>query len=361
MKIDLVIGSLTGGGAERVVVLIANYLSERGYDIKIIIFNEKVDYELSDSISLVTLTKGTIKNQSLNRLLNLVRYYKVKDNRPDLTFSFITRNNFIAILSSKLYGMPVVACEHNNYLYDQKPVIFSKLTKKYVYRFADKLTVLTKFDLPFYKKHGVKAQILPNPTTFNVPKDHNEHRENVILAIGVLDRIWEKGFDTLIELIAPILIKNDTWQLEFVGKGETGKKFLKNLAIEKGIEDRVSFLGFRKDVAALMMKSAIFILPSRNEGLPMVLLEAMSQGMACIAFDCRTGPSDIIEHEVDGILVEDQNKKDMQEELQQLIDDENLRIQLGRKAMVSIQNFSIENIGNQWMSLIEEVLAKKNN
>ena len=104
-----------------------------------------------------------------------------------------------------------------------------------------------------------------------------------------------------------------------------------------------------------MQKSEIFILPSRFEGLPMVLLEALSQGLACVAYDCKTGPSDIIEHGKNGILVEDQNIQIMQQELKKLINNPTLRKELRINGVKSLDKFSIENIGKSWEGLFNEL------
>src|SRR5690606_39054963 len=120
------------------------------------------------------------------------------------------------------------------------------------------------------------------------------------------------------------------------GGGENGMKYLKALVKKYDIENQVTFTGFRKDVKTLMQESEIFILPSRFEGLPMVLLEAMSQGMACIAYDCKTGSSDIIEHNINGLLIEDQKIIAMQLGLEKLIQDKQFRKKLGSNAQKSI-------------------------
>jgi glycosyltransferase involved in cell wall biosynthesis len=161
------------------------------------------------------------------------------------------------------------------------------------------------------------------------------------------------------EIVSPILKKNKHWKLKFVGGGEKGRVFLENLAKEKGIEDAVVFTGFRDDVADIMKESDIFVLSSRIEGMPMVLLEAMSQGMACIAYNCKTGPADIIESRFDGLLIEDQDKEAMRQNLQLLIDDEDLRNRLRANAVNSVEKFSIESIGGQWIKLLDSVVTHK--
>src|SRR5690606_31234204 len=110
----------------------------------------------------------------------------------------------------------------------------------------------------------------------------------------------------------PIFRDHKEWVLKVVGGGDKGLDYLNQLAVKYSIKNQIIFTGFRKDVNSIMRESEIFILSSRFEGLPMVLLEAMSQGMACIAYDCKTGPADIIEHGKNGLLINDQDIKAMQ-------------------------------------------------
>ena len=106
-----------------------------------------------------------------------------------------------------------------------------------------------------------------------------------------------------------------------------------------------------------MYESSIFILPSRFEGLPMVLLEAMSQGMACIAYNCKTGPSDIIENNINGLLIEDQNIPEMQDGLKKLLSNESLRLNLANEGIKSLNKYDIETITKQYESLFNEIVS----
>ena len=86
----------------------------------------------------------------------------------------------------------------------------------------------------------------------------------------------------------------------------------------------------------------------------MVLLEAMSQGMACIAYDCKTGPAEMIDNNFNGLLIEDQNEEEMKKGLSRLIDSETLRIELGKNAIKSLQKYDIDNVSNLWTKLFKE-------
>lgn len=354
MKIDFAISSLTTGGGERVLVTIANNLVNRGNKVRVITFIEPVEYDINSKIELVKLHSGNFKNQTLRYIVELFKYYKNKNNRPDVIISFMTQTSLSVILVAKLLGIKVIASEHTSHIRTSTNKRIVNFTRKYVYRLADYITILTKFDLEFYKTHRVNTVVLPNPCSFkntNTPKDN---KDKIILAVGALHKYYIKGFDNLFPIVQPILHKHKDWKLMVVGEtNNEGYPFLKKLAKDLNIDNQVVFTGLRNDVKAIMANSEIFVLSSRNEGLPMVLIEAMSQDMCCIAFDCISGPSDIIDHDVNGILIENQNYTEMTKNLAQLIENPKLRLALSSKANTIIAKFDEDLVCDKWEELIK--------
>ncbi|WP_340063258.1 glycosyltransferase family 4 protein [Ascidiimonas aurantiaca] len=359
MKIDFIISSLRGGGAERVLTLLATHFAEsQTYDVTVITINRGEEYELPSYIKRQKLSGGIIPNHTIRSFVNLTRYYARKKNRPDVIISFITLTNLIVIPVARLYNINIIATEHNSYLRVMPPLFLSNFTRKYLYRKANFVTVLTSFDLDFYQKYKAPVVVMPNPCTFKPQETYNTQRDKVILAVGKLDRYHHKGFDNLIPFIAPVLKANPEWTLKIAGSGDTGLKLLKELVEEHELEDQVVFLGFVSNISEIMNQSAVFILSSRFEGLPMVLLEAMSQGMASIAYNCQTGPSDIISDGKTGILVTDQDAEEMQQKLGELINDEKRIHELGTNALQALENFSIESVAKKYEVLFEKMVKK---
>ena len=358
-KIDFIIPALSGGGAERVMAILANNFVGRGYEVSVLSFNESAEgddsYDLDPKIDRIKLHDGRFNNHKIRSLNNLLGYYRNKTKRPDVIISFIGLTNLITILAARFYGIKIIASEHTNHHLKGSPQFLTDFTRKYVYRMADFITVLTSYDLAYYKEKGAKVVVMPNPCTFSPIENNNLKREKIILAVGGLNRYHIKGFDNLLSLIPQILEKFPEWKLKFVGGGEKGKGFLKALAKKLNIEDRVIFSGFQNNVGEHMRNASIFILTSRTEGLPMVLLEAMSQGMACIAYDCITGPSDIITDGENGLLVENQNKEEMTKGLSKLIENETLRFDLAENAVLSLDKFSLDTISSKWEQLFKNL------
>lgn len=363
MKIDFIISTLGGGGAERVLTLMVNSLAKNPKNkISVItLFEGESDYKLDPAINRVKLKRTQfLPSHTFRSIINLSRYYKNKSNRPDVIVSFITLTNFIAIIVAKLFSIKIIAQEHNSYLRHmpgRKRI--SDFTKKRVYKMADVVTVLTSFDVKFYESRGVHVYVMPNPCSFTPIITNTHIRNKTILAVGQLDRYHHKGLDNLIKLIGPILKEYPDWQLKIAGSGDKGLKHLTTLAEDNGVLENIVFTGFINNVSEVMHQSSIFILPSRFEGLPMVLLEAMSQGMACIAYNCKTGPSDIIENDINGLLIEDQNMSKMQNGMRTLLNNEKLRSNLSNEGIKSLEKYNISAITARYEALFNKIANTK--
>jgi len=354
MKIDFVVNSLVAGGAERVLILLANHFDLKGHDVSIITFNEPEVFSANPTVKRVRLHDGKIKNHTIRSIRNLYKFYSDKKNKPDIIMPFMTQTNFIGTLIGKLRGIKVVSAEHNNHL--RETDVIGKLARKFMYKKSDALTVLTTFDEKHYKSKGVNVYVMPNPCTFDIYNETERNRKKIILAVGDLNRYHHKGFDNLIPLIAPVLKKNRNWKLKLVGSGDDGAKLLKDLTKNYKIEDQVIFEGYSTKVAELMTESEIYVLSSRTEGLPMVILEAFARGTACIAFDCVTGPSDIITHNQNGLLIEDQNFEAMAKGLDTLMNNSELRIKLAKEGINSLDRYKMDAIYNNYLNIFEDIL-----
>src|SRR5690606_4152569 len=156
MRIDLIIGSLQGGGAERVVSSLANYFDDIGYEVRIFTFREIEDkYSLNKGIIRKRFHKNLpFLNYALVRaLVYLIQFYRFKDNRPDIICSHINSMAGVTIPLAKLYGIKVISSEHSNHketaLNWKKKILWN-----FLYKYADAITILTKYDLDFFKKRN---------------------------------------------------------------------------------------------------------------------------------------------------------------------------------------------------------------
>jgi glycosyltransferase involved in cell wall biosynthesis len=174
-----------------------------------------------------------------------------------------------------------------------------------------------------------------------------------VLAAGRLTP--QKGFDLLVEAWAELASAHSDWTLRICGKGSLRKDLRRQIA-RSGLGDSIELPGAR-DVDEEMRNASIFVLSSRYEGFPLVLLEAMSAGMAVVAFDCPTGPGEIIRNGENGILVPDGDAVGLSEGIRTMIEHEELRRRCAEAAIKTARGYTIEVIGPRWKALFEELLA----
>lgn len=360
-KILFFISSLGGGGAERVLVTLANELSKQGKDIYIATFNPiKSAYDLSPKITrLNVLNNIASKNKLtfLDKVLFRINKFKgirklTKDISPDIVISFITGVNNDVIFSLLGTGIPVVVSEHTNVLrsYSRKTTLYRKL----LYPFASAITVLTRHDYNIWKNKYKQVVYMPNPISVDEKYNGLSERKKVVLAAGTVSSWRIKGFDNLLRSWGLICNKYPDWKLCIAGKkDEQSMKYLKEIANENNCIN-VDFLGFRKDIFNLMSSSAVFCLSSRTEGLPMVLIEAMHLSCCCVAFDCTTGPREIIRKD-SGLLAKNQDILDLSRKLETVIKDDSLREYFAINSPNSVKNYSLERVMIRWQILLEKI------
>lgn len=364
MKITYVILSLAGGGAERVMSIVSKEAVERGHEVTIITCLPICAYTIDKSITVKScFTDKEIQNNLISKVryksLFFFRLFKfLKKEKPDVVISFMKGVNKHSIIASKILNIPVIASEHTNY---QQMNFLQWFERRWVYKLASAVTVLTNYDSKnYYSKFLSKVIVLPNPNSFSSINKIGI-RDKSIIIVGSLDRYIYKGFDSFLHVFSKIVRKYPDWVLKIAGSGDIGKKELEKIVKKLNLENSVTFLGFCPDLSLELKKSSIYVLSSQFEGFSMSLAESMSQGCACISYDCIAGPSEIISNGIDGILVEDQNQYQLFDEISMLIEDEQRQKYLALNAIKNIQRFSLENIGNKWDFLIHEVVVNKGN
>ncbi len=223
-----------------------------------------------------------------------------------------------------------------------------------LYPKLDALAVLTENDMRAYEKllagraGDLRLARIPN-TAREMPGPKADLSARTVLAAGRLTR--QKGFDMLIEAFGRIAPGHPGWRLRICGQGHL-RGDLRRQVEEGGLTDVIEMPGPR-DLAEEMANCSIFVLSSRFEGFPLVLLEAMSKGMAVVSFDCPTGPADIIDDHENGLLVDAGDVEGLAAGIAELMDDEALRRRVGPAAVQTARNYTIEAIGPLWDELLD--------
>ena len=353
---------MRGGGAERVMAILTDELAKRGHEVTLVtMITEQPFYILNKRIKL-RQRRNRRGNSFMARIIHRLNTYffirkMIKSENPSVVISFMWHLNSIVLTSTVFLKVPIIASEHS--AFDIELPFIKRIKKFHVNKLADKVTVLTEHDFEFMKDRLKNVYLMPNPLAFKPIEKYNAQRQKNIIAVGNIDRFIGKGFDSLIKIWSEIAFLYPDWKLQIAGKGTLQNiKNLQNIAKQYHVSKQFELIGQIQNLALKFRESTIFILSSKYEGFGMVLIEAMSQGCACISYDCKTGPREIITHNVDGILVDDQNMEAMKNAISDLIENSEKRTFLAENAIKSVKRFSVKKIVDKWEMLLNEVITK---
>ncbi|MFI3297003.1 MAG: glycosyltransferase family 4 protein [bacterium] len=352
MTIYFLINSLhTAGGTERVATIIANELSIRGYDIGLIALHGggAPFFQINDNVKLHYVNPKGYKNIYTSYLQNVLSLHRLyKNNSVDIVVDVCSAMSLMSIPATIGLNTKVITWEHFNSNVDWNPIT-SPSARKLAKLFSTKIVTLTNQDKENYKlRYKAKnVTVISNPITINHTVQSNLS-EKRILSIGRFTK--QKGFDLLIHSWALLKNKHDGWKLRIIGHGEL-KNQLIDLIKELGVDDSVEILPPTTDVVSEYQNASIYVMSSRFEGLPLVLIEAMSMGLPIISFDCETGPRDVVDHQVTGVLVEPENIEHLAKAMYVLIRDKNRQLEYSRNAIVKSAEFDIDAIVKSWIDL----------
>ncbi len=364
------------GGMERVLTTKANYLANKlDYDINIIITDDKGTkpyFPLSEKINVIQLDINidSLWQYPLWKKLYLykkkMKEYKQRleislySLKPDITISLLRREiNFLCRIkdgSIKIGEIHFARYKYRVADFRFLPTFANKMITniwrnqldnkvKQLYRFI----VLTKEDSTYWK--GLTNMlVIPNPITINEGL-HTDYSQKRAIAVGRYHST--KGFDLLIKAWKDVYIKHPDWKLYIYGGGN--REEYQKLASNNGLENVVICESAANNISEKYQKCSIFILSSRFEGFPLVLMEAMSIGLASAAFACPCGPKEIINNGKDGLLCENGNTKELASNICKLIENKKLRKEIGQNAANSIKRYSLDSIMSQWNELFQEI------
>lgn len=223
----------------------------------------------------------------------------------------------------------------------------------------DALLTLTDVDLQRWRDYlgddAVRVGVIPNPTPFAVGEPA-PLTAKVVVAAGRLTP--QKGFKRLIEAYLPLTRTHPDWQLRIFGTGDRGRDLAAKVA-RAGVGDRILLGGVSDDLESELAGASLYAMSSRYEGLPMVLLEALSKGVPPVSFDCPEGPRQLIDHERNGLLVPQGDVAALGQALRRLMDDEALRRRLGAAALETARAYEVDSVVDRWIDLVAEVDAER--
>ena len=352
----LVIDSLRGGGAERQISQMANYWARKGWKVAL------ASWSSSDVPDFYVLGPEVIRDHldiwsfsrkrtvapvaaalSVWRLSRLIRR-----RNPDVVLSFSEASNVLAVTACKLTRTRCIVSNRQSPGFVMSAKRRWRLPVAIAYRNADSVVAQTKAAAEWMnEKFGLRCDVIPNALRELAPPV--APRKKTIVCVGRLDE--HKGHDTLIRAFDIIRKTHREWRLVIVGDGSM-RKSLEALCIELNIRGFVDFPGVSSIVEAWMESAGIFVLPSRFEGFPNVLIEAMAMGAAVISADCPHGPSEIIADNQDGRLVPVGDVEQLAASIADLIESPAQREELGAQAQRVRTRYHQDTIMALWEGIV---------
>ena len=265
-----------------------------------------------------------------------------------------TRPSFNLLLAAlRPAGTLAVAQEHMNFNAHRR-ALARDLERRYPA--LDALAVLTEEDRRDYETALAPTQVvrLPNavpPLSGGLARPESK----VAVAAGRLNS--QKGFDLLVAAWRPVAAAHPDWQLRIYGRG-LQRAALRKQIVDLGLSDDVLLMGPTRDLGEALAQGSVFALSSRFEGFGIVVVEAMSKGLAVVSFDCPRGPGEIIEHGRDGVLVPAGDVGALSRALLGVVEDEERRRALGAAAVESARRYDPATVGAGWAALLDDLAPR---
>ncbi len=345
------------GGAERVAANLANELC-RDYEVSLISCfgsREKPSFALNEQVRKFVLSKETLSIPMHCRALAKKLRSILRENHIDVILNITAGINTVSWMAARRTSTKVIYCEHSN-LFNQT------YGKKHIFRqwlgarTADKVIALTEADkVEFQRKYGIgdKADYIYNWYDGPVCKDYDVSSKKMI-AVGRLEYI--KGYDRMIQAAAKVFDRHPDWTLDIYGEGTYRDTIAQQIA-DAHLENNIFLKGNCPTVMQEYRSHAFCVMTSYYEGFALALVEAMANSLPAVSFDCPTGPREIIQDGINGLLVEDGKIDALADAINRLIEDPALRQDFSAHATDILKKFDKEAIYQQWVRTIEDLTA----
>ena len=353
-KLCFLIGNINNsGGTERVGSMLANGLSESGYEVVLasLTCGDDPFFPLNKEIKVVSLFNSP--GRTLYRIPNLI--YKIRQLLKKESIDTLVVVETMAVLFTlpAIRGLSVkhVCWEHFNFNSDLGKK-GRRVARQLAARYCDSVVTLTERDKGYWlqgTQHKSQITAIANPCPFPVQEYIKEENTKIVLAVGRLT--YQKGFDMLLDAWIQVNKSMPDWTLKIVGEGEDRAK-LTNFIKKNKLTDSVELVGNTDDVGQYYKEAEIFCLSSRFEGFPMVLLETLAFGLPIVSFDCDTGPAEVLE-DTGSILVPQSDTNKLALSLIDLMSDNQQRKKISIRSKEKAQIYQPENIINKWISILE--------
>lgn len=380
MRILYIVNKMTHlAGIERILSCKMNYLAENTeHQIMLTTYeqqDEPLSFPLSDKIEYfpfdVPMAErtgntfiGWIEDNINSRYLFRKEFKKILfKTRPDIVITtgytypvldiFIKTSHYMGIRTIIESHIQSETVSMSRYIYNPIVKRLFSFWDWYILKSLKRcncVVTLTHYDATYWKKYTTRTEVIPNMLTIK-PKYVDDYSVKRIICAGRYAP--QKGYDLLLETWRQLASDYRDWHLFIFGNGD--RTPYQRIVDRLGLGNCVHLMDATPNIAEEFSHSSLYVMSSRFEGFPLVLGEAMSCGLPCVSFDCPHGPRDIIRDGEDGLLVENGNIQKLAHALQQLMDSEEKRKEMGLNAKKNILRYSPESIMSLWITLFRNL------
>lgn len=352
-------GFSNSGGIERVVSIILNSLSK---DESLNIFSieyikgSKQCVEINSCVHRfylyekpISMTNAIAKGKIIGKVKKII-----KENKIDIVIGCGVLYFPVTVVASKSAGAKSVCWEHTNpkVTDDYK---FQKQMRAFGLKFSDANILITKSAKTFYDSVKAKKNVLIyNPVDDKLFENQCVYNAQSKKIISVGRLCYAKNYDLLIKIAEKVLSRFEDWSWDIYGDGEE-REHLEKLISDTCVKDRLILKGNALNIYELYPEYSFLVMTSRYEGFPMVLLEAAAKSLPLVSFDIETGPNEIINDNVNGYLIKNNSREEMEAKIGDLIIDAEKRQMMSDNVFKTAQTFSVDKICKDWKLFFEEV------
>ena len=362
MRIAFIIPRFGAGGAERVGSLLCNAWASAGHRVTAITFEAcgaEPAFPLDRRVEVRQIDALNTSETALLRIATNIRRLRVLRKAiqtvgPDVIVTFTTEANVVALWAAAGLAIPILVSERNQ---PDRPGLgqWRALARRLSYPFADGIVVQTDLIADWARaRFRVPVRVLPNPV--RLPREHKKCRSEgdmkQVIAVGRLVR--QKGFDVLIESFAKIADRHPNWRLQIYGEG-VERESLQAQIRKSPCPGRIQLMGLADDMNEVYASANLFVLSSRYEGYPNVLLEALAAGCPVVATNCPGATREILRAGRYGVLVDTEDLNALADALNRVLSDETLRSSLGCQAREAVAELDVDAVASRWVDLFNEL------
>jgi len=361
MRLTCFIYSLGPGGAERVMSILAGAWASRGHRMTIVTYDEgsTAFYALHPEVTVqkLRLSCGSIVRRASNHFRRIPIFRRViRETRPDIVISFMDRTNVLVLMAAIGLGIPVIVSERidpRRY----SPGFPYNFLRRWFYRNATAVIVQSVGQADWFKQMSSRVVVIPNPVNAcSNDRNSQTERTSIIIAVGRLTR--QKGFDLLLTAFSKVRKEHPEWNLVIYGDGPK-RPALERQIFELKLNGRVQLPGLTTNLTAHLRTAGCFVLSSRFEGFPNVLIEALACGCPVIATNCSDSIAEIVRHEWNGLLIPCEDVDSLSRALERIMEDVKLRGIFEANGPDSVRKFDIDSIADHWEKLFQEIASEQ--